>query len=154
MLQASDWIIIICAIILAVLGITYYMGRRNQKKSYEAHELLDQYRMVTPILVIDKKYEKPSPSNMPQKYYDNIPKKSRMKKMCILKAKVGPQITTLFCDKNVYDVLTTGKTYEVELSGSLILSIPGMNLADKKDKTFREKMAVKGEEIRKNNPNV
>lgn len=154
MLQASDYIIIVCAIIAAAIGITYYIGRRNQKKNYEAHELVDQYRMVTPILVIDKKYEKPSLNNMPQKYYNNIPKKSRMQKMCILKAKVGPQITTLFCDKNVYDVLVPGKTFKVELSGSLVLGIPGMNLADKKDKTFREKMAVKTEEIRKKNPNI
>lgn len=154
MLQASDYIIIVCAIIAAAIGITYYIGRRNQKKNYEAHELVDQYRMVTPILVIDKKYEKPSLNNMPQKYYNNIPKKSRMQKMCILKAKVGPQITTLFCDKNVYDVLVPGKTFKVELSGSLVLGISGMNLADKKDKTFREKMAVKTEEIRKKNPNI
>ena len=154
MLQASDYFIIVCAIIVAAIGITYYIGRRNQKKNYEAHELVDQYRMVTPILVIDKKYEKPSLNNMPQKYYNNIPKKSRMQKMCILKAKVGPQITTLFCDKNVYDVLVPGKTFKVELSGSLVLGISGMNLADKKDKTFREKMAVKTEEIRKKNPNI
>ena len=145
MLQTSDYFIILCVVVAAVFAIVYYWGRRNQRKSFEAQDLLEHYKMVTPILVIDKKYARPKLDNMPKSYYESISKKSRLRKMCIIKAKVGPQITTLFCDKNVYDVLVPKKTYKVELSGALILGIQGMNLADKKNKTLREKITVRGQ---------
>ena len=60
----------------------------------------------------------------------------------MIKAKVGPQIVTLISDKNVFDVLVPKKTYKVELSGLYIVGIVGMNLANKKKKTIREKLTV------------
>jgi hypothetical protein len=62
--------------------------------------------------------------------------------MPIVKAKVGPQIATLLCDKNIYDNLPVKKTVKVELAGVYITSIIGFNLEDKKNKTFREKMSL------------
>jgi len=62
--------------------------------------------------------------------------------MPIVKAKVGPQILTLMCDKNIYDVLVPKKTMKVELAGIYITKVSGMNLEDKKNKTFREKLGL------------
>ena len=67
--------------------------------------------------------------------------------MAIIKAKVGPQITTLMCDKPVYDILPVKKNVKVEMAGIYIVGIKGVNLADKKKKTIREKLtlAARGE---------
>ena len=62
--------------------------------------------------------------------------------MPIVKAKVGPQITTLMCDKNIYNNLPVKKTVKVELAGVYISNIIGLNLEAKRNKTWREKLSV------------
>ena len=62
--------------------------------------------------------------------------------MPIVKAKVGPQILTLMCDKNIYDVLAVKKTVKVELAGIYISKIVGMNIEDKKKKSFGQKVSL------------
>lgn len=142
MLTTVDFLIIVCVAVAIFFAFTTHLGKKRQAQSIEAQSLLDQHKMITPILVIDKRFEKPSPNNMPKSYYDKLPAKSRRNKYGIIKAKVGPQIVTLFCDKNVYDVFIPKKTYKVELSGTIILGIEGMNLEDKKKKTMREKITL------------
>lgn len=56
-----------------------------------------------------------------------------------IKAKVGPQIVTLITEKNVYDVIVPKKTVKVELSGLYLVNVVGVNLQDKKKKTWRER---------------
>ena len=57
----------------------------------------------------------------------------------MVKAKVGPQIVTLITEKNVYDVIVPKKTVKVELSGLYLVNVVGVNLQDKKKKTWRER---------------
>ena len=74
--------------------------------------------------------------------YEKLPKTAHMRKMPIVKAKVGPQITTLMCDKTIYDALVVKKTVKVELAGIYISRIVGLNLEDKKKKTFGQKVSL------------
>lgn len=62
--------------------------------------------------------------------------------MCMVRAKVGPQIVTLITEKNVFDVIVPKKTIKVELSGLFIVNVVGVNLADKKKKSLREKASL------------
>ncbi|MBR5816771.1 MAG: hypothetical protein IKY38_05030, partial [Anaerotignum sp.] len=64
------------------------------------------------------------------------------KKAFLVRAKVGPQIVTLMCDKPVFDVMPVKKNVKVDLAGMYIVGITGMNLEDKKKKTFTEKLAA------------
>lgn len=109
----------------------------------QAQEFIDQNKTTVQIFIIDKKMEKPTPSNMTKSVYEQLPKTARMRKMPIVKAKVGPQIVNLMCDKSVYAVLPVKKNVKVELAGIYIVKIHGMNLADKKKKTFSEKVSLK-----------
>ena len=56
-----------------------------------------------------------------------------------MKPKVGPQRVTLITEKNVYDVIVPKKTVKVELSGLYLVNVVGVNLQDKKKKTWRER---------------
>ncbi len=141
-LQPSDIFIIIAVILVAALGGMVWVGKKNYAKNLEAQSFINQYKMVTPILIIDKRMARPTPENLPKAIYEKMPKAAKLRKMPIVKAKVGPQITTLLCDKSVYDNLPVKKTVKVELAGVYISSIVGMNLENKKNKTIREKIGL------------
>ena len=138
-----DYTLIIIFILAAVMVGLYFFNRKNYKKVIEAQDFIQQNKMVTQVFVIDKKFTKPTPENMPKAIYEKLPKMSKMRKMALVKAKVGPQIVTLMCDKNIFDVLPTKKSIKIELAGVYIVNVVGMNLADKKKKTWREKIALK-----------
>ncbi len=145
----GDIVIIISVIVVIIIALMYHFGKKNYAKNLEAQSFINQYKTVTPILVIDKRLEKPSLQNLPKNIYEKLPKTAHIRKMPIVKAKVGPQITTLLCDKNVYDVLPNKKTIKVELAGIYISRVIGMNLEDKKKKTIGQKISLW---LKKNQP--
>ena len=141
-MSVGDILIIVSIILAVAVCVIFYVGKKNYAKNIEAQSFINQYKMVTPILVIDKRYEKPSEQNLPKNIYEKLNKTAKLRKMPIVKAKVGPQITTLLCDKNIYDNLAVKKTVKVELAGIYISNIVGLNLEDNKNKTWREKLSV------------
>ena len=141
-MSVGDILIIVSIILAVAVCVIFYVGKKNYAKNIETQSFINQYKMVTPILVIDKRYEKPSEQNLPKNIYEKLNKTAKLRKMPIVKAKVGPQITTLLCDKNIYDNLAVKKTVKVELAGIYISNIVGLNLEDKKNKTWREKLSV------------
>lgn len=141
-MNPSDIIIIVAIVIVAILGGLYYLNKRSMRRMIQAQDFIDQNRMTVQIFVIDKKQEKPSPTNLPKSVYEQMPKSTRIRKANLVKAKVGPQIVTLMCDKPVFDVLPVKKSIKVDLAGMYIITVTGMNLADKKKKTFTEKISA------------
>ncbi len=141
--NASDILIIVLVLVAAVLAGLYYFNRKSMRRMIQAQEFIEQNRMTAQIFVIDKKQEKPSPTNLPKAVYEQMPKMAKARKANLVKAKVGPQIVTLMCDKPVYEVLPVKKTVKVDIAGMYIVSMTGLNLADKKKKTFTEKITAK-----------
>ncbi len=142
-----DVLIIILIIVAAALAGAYYLNKKNMRRMIQAQDFIDQNRMTMQIFVIDKKQEKPTAHNLPKGVYEQMPKTARMRKANLVKAKIGPQIMTLMCDKPVYEALPVKKSLKVDLAGIYIVSITGMNLADKKNKTFSEKISTKMNEM-------
>ena len=141
-LNTSDIVIIIIILLAVALFFAYRMNRKAMGQMIQAQDFIDANRQTVQIFVIDKKNEKPSTSNMPKMVYDQLPKKAKAKKAFLVRAKVGPQIVTLMCDKPVFNVMPVKKNVKVELAGMYIVGITGMNLEDKKKKTFTEKLAA------------
>lgn len=141
-LSVAD-IMIIVAVVLALLCVgMYYLNKRGMKRMIQAQDFIDQNRTTVQIFVIDKRQEKPSPSNVPKAVYEQMPKMAKMRKTNLVRAKVGPQIVTLMCDKPVYQVLPMKKTVKVDLAGMYIVAVTGMNLENKKKKTLSEKVVT------------
>ena len=135
-------VLIIIIVILALLCVgMYYLNKKGMKKMIQAQDFIDQNRTTVQIFVIDKRQEKPS-SNMPKAVYEQMPKSAKIRKTNLVRAKVGPQIVTLMCDKPVYQVLPVKKNVKVDLAGMYIVGITGMNLEDKKKKTLSEKVVT------------
>ena len=138
----SDVIIIITVLVVAILVGLFIFNKKNMRKMIQSQEFIEQNRMTTQIFVIDKKQEKPSATNLPKAIYEQLPKSAKMRKSNLVRAKVGPQIVTLMCDKPIYNVLSVKKTTKVDIAGIYIVSIAGMNLENKKNKTISEKLST------------
>ena len=145
----TDVLIIILVVIGIILAVLYYINKKSMRKMIEAQDFIDANRTKVQIFVIDKREEKPSPTNLPKAVYEQMPKYAKMRKTAIIRAKIGPQIVTLMCDKAIYNILPVKKTVKVEIAGMYIVSIVGVNPEDKKKKTFSEKIAAKANNVMK-----
>ncbi len=116
-------ILIVLLVIAVVLVGLYFVGRKLQTKMDQQQTLINQHKVVTSILVIDKKKEKITKANLPKMVVDQIPKMYRFRKMPLVKAKIGPQVMTLLCDDKVFKKLPTKKMVKIELAGIFIVGI-------------------------------
>ena len=101
----NPWIVfaIILLVALAILGFLYYKGSKLQKEQQEQKEQLFSAATPVTMLVIDKK-------RLPAK----VP---------VVKAKIGPKVTSLIADENVYDLIPVKAEIKAMISGIYITSI-------------------------------
>ena len=118
-------VLIILATIFVILTIMYFLGKKMQGKATEQQSIIDQAKMTASILVIDKKKARLKDSNLPKTVQDQVPKYLRFKKLPLVKAKIGPKITTLLCDDKVYKELPIKKMVKVDIAGMYIVGIKG-----------------------------
>ena len=114
---------IVLAVILAILVVLYFVGRKLQRKQGEQAAAIEDAKQVFSILVIDKKMMKVTQSGLPAAAIQQMPKYLRWKKLPIVKAKFGPRVLTMLADKEVYDILPVKKEVKVEASGIYITGI-------------------------------
>ncbi len=114
---------IVLGVIVVILGVLYFLGRKMQRRQGEAQQQMEANKMVTSMLIIDKKMMKITESGLPQIAIDSTPKYLRWKKVPIVKAKVGPKVMTLVADQDVFEVIPVKKEVKVEISGMYITGI-------------------------------
>jgi len=120
-------IAIIIFIVIAVLGFAvYFLNRWASKRMVEHSSMVERNKQTASIYVIDKKKEKMQNANFPKAVLDQIPRWNKFMKVPLVKAKIGPQIMTLMCDKQVFDALPVKKTVKVDLAGIYIVGMKGM----------------------------
>ena len=122
---ANRWVVlgIIFAVVAAVMAVLYFMGKKMQKKQAEAQEQIDASKQVASILVIDKKKMKPKESGLPEVALSQLPWYAKAQKLPIVKAKIGPQIMSLMCDAEVFEIIPVKKECKVALSGIYIAEL-------------------------------
>ncbi len=119
-------LLIVVAVLAIVLGVLYVLGNRLQKKADSQQGLIDASKQTVSILVIDKKKQKLKDSNLPKMVQDQIPVYLKWRKMPLVKAKIGPKITTLMCDERVFKDLPVKKMIKVDLAGMYIVGIKSL----------------------------
>ena len=118
-------LLIVLAVLAVVLGVLYFVGRRLQTRADGQQEMINQSKITTSILVIDKKKMRIKESNLPQLVQDQVPMYLKWRKMPLVKAKIGPKIQTLMCDEKVFKAMPVKKNVKVELAGMYIIAIKG-----------------------------
>lgn len=141
-------LIIVAAALVAGIIILYFLGKKAEKKKAEQDEQIQAAAQPMTMLVIDKKKMKLKDSGLPQAVIDRAPKMANLAKLPIVKAKVGPKITTFIADEKVFDIIPVKKEVKAMVSGLYITSVKGLrgNIdTTKHKKSFREKMREKAE---------
>ena len=108
----NPWIVfaIILLVALAILGFLYYKGSKLQKEQQEQKEQLFSAATL-------------KDSGLPQIVIDQTPKRARRAKVPVVKAKIGPKVTSLIADENVYDLIPVKAEIKAMISGIYITSI-------------------------------
>ena len=118
---------IIFAIVLAVLIIAmlylYQKGQKLQKEQDEQKEKIMSAAQQVTLLIIDKKRMPLNEAGLPQAVMDATPKRMRRAKVPVVKAKIGPRVTTLLADEDVYDRIPVKAQVKAMLSGIYITDI-------------------------------
>jgi len=118
-------LLIVLAVVAVVLTVLYFVGRRLKTKADGQQEIINQSKITTSILVIDKKKMRIGNSNLPQVIQDQVPMYLKWRKMPLVKAKIGPKIQTLMCDEKLFKKLPVKKNVKVDLAGMYIIAIKG-----------------------------
>ena len=121
-----DIFIIVFIVITAVVVGVYFLNKWASRKVVEQKTLIERTRQPASIYVIDKKRDRIQNANFPKAVHEQLPKWNKLLKMYLVKAKIGPQIMTLMCDKEVYMALPLKKNVKVEIAGIYIVSMKGM----------------------------
>ncbi len=143
-MSSGDWFLI-GFVVVALIGVgLYYLNKWANKKMAAQNTMINSMKQSQTAYIIDKKRDKITNVNMPSMVMDQIPKYQKYVKMYFVKAKIGPQILTLMCDKNVYQGLPVKKNIKIELAGIYIVSYAGMKTKEelkaiKKDKKEKAK---------------
>ena len=120
-------IVILVTLIVAVVVFAMFMLNRWAAKKYGAQkDMIDKAKQTVSIYVIDKKRARAADAHLPKAIMENLPRVYKVTKMNLIKAKVGPQITTLLCDKKVYEVMPVKKNVKVDLAGIYIIEVKGV----------------------------
>jgi hypothetical protein len=117
-------------IILAVVCL-YFLNKYAYKKVGAQQDLINKMKVVQSMYVIDKSRVKADTTNLPKAVKEQLPKIYKFIKINAVKAKIGPQILTLICDKKVFKVIPVKKNIKAELAGIYIISILGFNKKEK-----------------------
>ncbi len=141
-----DIVLIIMIIVVVVVGGLYLLNRAAYKKMDEQQEMIDRSKQYATIYVIDKKHDKITNVNMPAMVMNQVPWYTKHIKMYFVKAKIGPQIVTLMCDKNVFNGIPVKKNVKAEIAGIYIVSFAGMKSAEEMKKIHKEKKKKQKEE--------
>lgn len=140
-------LIIVLVVLVIALGLLYYFGNKLQKRQAESQAMMESMAQTVNLLVIDKKMMKFKDAGFPQMVYDQSPKYLKRSKVPVVKAKIGPRIMTMMCDKAVFDVLPVKQECRVVTSGIYISAIKSARgsivAAPAKKKGWRERLADK-----------
>ncbi len=121
------WIIslIVIGVLLIIMGVLYFIGRKAQKKRAEQEKVLESSAQVVTMLVIDKKKVRLKDAGLPQIVLDSTPKYLRRSKAPIVKAKIGPKIVSLIADPEIFDNIPVKKEIKAVVSGLYITGLKG-----------------------------
>lgn len=137
------YLIIVVLVFAALFTALYFVGKKMQKKVNAQQAMIDQSKMTTSILVIDKKKMKIKDSNLPKVVQDQVPFYLRLRKVPLVKAKIGPKIMTLMCDEKVFKNIPVKKQVKVDIAGMYIVGLRGVKMSGPKTTTTDVKSSSK-----------
>lgn len=147
--QISTGTIVTIVILLVLIGIMvalYFMGKKAQAKKEEQDAQMAAVAQTVSMLIIDKKKLRIKASGLPQAVIDQTPWYTRITKLPVVKAKVGPRIMTLIADETIFADIPVKKEVKATVSGIYITGVKGLRKPLEKPegkKSWRAKLKSK-----------
>lgn len=138
--------LVLAVIIVIALVALYNFGKKAQDQQAANQKMLDASAQQFTILVIDKAKMRFSDANFPASVMESAPKRLRRSKVYVVKAKIGPRITSLICDADIYNIIPVKKEVKATVSGLYITDVKGIRgsiEAPKKKKGLLDKLSGK-----------
>lgn len=122
-------IILLVALILVIVSmiLIYKWGKKLIKKQEDTRAEMNQNKQYHSMLIIDKKQLRLKNSGLPQSVIDQAPWYQRHNYVSVVKAKVGPQIMVLLCDREIFDMIPVKKEVKAAVSGIYILEVKALH---------------------------
>ena len=135
-------LLIILAVLVVAIVVLVILGKKAQKKQAEQQAQIDAAKQTVSMLVIDKKKMKLKDAGLPSMVLEQTPKYLRRAKFPIVKAKIGPQVTSLICDASIFESVPVKKEVKATISGIYITDVKGIRgsvapTAQKKKSKFK-----------------
>lgn len=121
--------IIIAIVVIALLVGLYFLSKyakKLQDKQAIVNEQMREMEQPMSMLVIDKKMMKITEAGFPQIVVEQAPKLSKLSKVPVVKAKVGPKVMSLMCDPKVFNLIPVKKEVKAMVSGIYITGVKGL----------------------------
>lgn len=122
-MQVWHVLLIILAVLIGVMVVLYFLGKRMQKRQAEQQEQIEQAKQTVSLLIIDKKRMKITESGLPQQVIDSVPKLMRRSKLPVVKVKYGPKIMTMIADEKIFDDIPVKREVKAVVSGIYITDV-------------------------------
>lgn len=151
---ATIVLLVTLVIMIAAVVALYFFGKKAQKRQEEQQAQIQATKQAVSMLIIDKKRLPLKKSGLPQMVIDQTPWYLRRSKLPIVKAKVGPRISTLIADEAVFDLIPIKKEIKAEVSGLYIVGVRGIrgNLETPKKKAgFWKRLTNRAKEMTSGN---
>lgn len=120
-------LLVILVILLIAAVVLYFLGKRAQAKQEEQQAQIAAASQTVSMLIIDKKKMKLKDAGLPAALLEQTPRLMRGSKVPIVKAKVGPKVTTLMCDAAIFDSIPVKKEVKATVSGIYITGVKGLH---------------------------
>ena len=119
-------LIIVGVVLLVIIGIMvvlYFVGNKMQKKQLDQKEQINAAAQPMSMFIIDKKIMPVREAKLPKTVMDQLPKRYQKAKVPVVKAKVGPQVTTLICDDAIYEDVPKHGEVKAMVSGIYLVGV-------------------------------
>lgn len=117
--------VLIIVLIAAVVGLffLYRAGMKMQTEQAQNQQMLDRYAQVANLLIIDKKKMKFKEAPFPKEVFEQAPRRAKFMKVYVVRAKIGPKVFDLMCDRDVFEDVPVKATIKARVSGMYLMEI-------------------------------
>lgn len=139
-------LLVIAVILVVSLVVLYFLGSKAQKQQEEQKKLLEASAQQVSMLVIDKAKMRLCDANFPDSVMNGVKKRQQKAKVYVVKAKIGPRVTSLLCEPDIFEIIPVKKEVKATVSGLYITAVKGIRgplEAPKKKKGFMAKLRDK-----------
>ncbi len=116
-------LIIVLVVAAIALFFLYRAGMKMQTEQAQNQLMLDKYAQIASLLIIDKKRMPFKEAPFPKEVFETAPRRAKLMKVYVVRAKVGPKVYNLMCDRDTFEDVPVKATIKARVSGMYLMEI-------------------------------